>query len=185
MEALDLSIESEDEEEDEVGELVTGEVASEFLEVYTRIRDQDPALYDSATQFFKEEGQVAPEVLQAKALAKAAKPEKRNPLLEAAIIRGEDEEDEDLDAVKRAEQQLSYVEQQDALKREFKEALAEADVGDDLLEEKKRSPDEQVTASSGVRFDHVLTMGPKKGAVRRRVQAVPGQEKARKAQQRR
>ena len=145
MEALDLSIESEDEEEDEVGELVTGEVASEFLEVYARICEQDPALYDSATQFFKEEGQLAPEVLQAKALAKAAKPEKRNPLLEAAIIRGEEEEDEDLEAVRRAEQQqLSYVEQQDALKREFKEALAQADAEDDLLEEKKRSPDEQV-----------------------------------------
>jgi hypothetical protein len=145
VEALDLSIESEDEEEDEVGELVTGEVATEFLEVYARIRDQDPALYDSATHFFKEEGQLAPEVLQAKAAAKAAKPEKRNPLLEAAIIRGEDEEDEDLGAVKRNEQQqLSYVEEQDALKREFKNALAEADAGDDLLEEKKRSPDEQV-----------------------------------------
>ncbi len=144
MEALDQSIESEDEEEDEVGELVTGEVATEFLEVYARIREHDPALYDNATQFFKEEGQVAPEVLQAKALAKAAKPEKRNPLLEAAIIRGEDEEDEDLEAVRGAAEQLSYVEQQEALKREFKEALAQADAEDDLLEEKKRSHDEQV-----------------------------------------
>jgi hypothetical protein len=53
VDALDLSIESEDEEEDEVGELVTANIAGEFLEVYSRIRERDPALYDASTQFSK------------------------------------------------------------------------------------------------------------------------------------
>lgn len=45
VEALEQSIESEDEEEDEVGELVTGKISQDFLDVYTKIREKDPSLY--------------------------------------------------------------------------------------------------------------------------------------------
>ncbi len=134
-----------------MGELVTGQVATEFLEVYSRIRDHDPALYKSETQFFKEQGELAPEVLEAKEQAKAARPEKRGRPLD--VIHAEEEEDEDLEAVRRGEQQMTYVEEQQALKREFKEALLadEENAGeDDLLVAKTRSADEQVRETEAI-----------------------------------
>lgn len=152
VEALDLSIESEDEEEDEVGELVTGDIAGEFLEVYSRIRERDPALYDANTEFFKHEGEAElPAALaEAKEMARAARPDKKQKrsLMEATIIRAEDEEDMDLEQVKGAS--LSIAEQEQELKSEFQRAFYEDgkqndDDGEgDLLVEKAKSQEEQI-----------------------------------------
>jgi protein KRI1 len=154
VEALDQSIESEDEEEDEVGELVTGDIAGEFLEVYSRIRERDPALYDAKTEFFKSEGntELPSALVEAKEQARAARPDKsqKRALMEATILRGEEEEDKDLDEAKKAG--LSIVEQDQELKKEFQKAFFEDDDddkeekndNDDLLVEKAKSRDEEI-----------------------------------------
>lgn len=148
VDALDLSIESEDEEEDEVGELVTANIAGEFLEVYSRIRERDPALYDASTQFFKSDGEeeLPASLLEAKEQAKAARPDKKQKrsLMEATIIRAEDEEDLDLEQAKRSG--LSIAEQDQELKNEFQKAFFEENeaANDDLLVEKTKSKEEEI-----------------------------------------
>lgn len=52
VEALEESLASEEEREDELGELVTDRVASEFLDVYNLVRRRDPVLYEPGKSFF-------------------------------------------------------------------------------------------------------------------------------------
>ena len=141
VDALEKSIESDEEHEDEVGELVTGKISQDFLEAYVKIRDKDPSLYAKETQFFTDAGELVPAVKNVK------KEEEQKPAISVAeyALREANESSEE-DKKEGDMESLPYVKQQEELKRELKEAIEKEEQnsdGDDLLVLKVKGADEE------------------------------------------
>jgi len=119
---------SDDEPEDEVGELVTPALDAQIVKTIALIRKKDPSVYDSSKSFFSHEQihQAKKEWLEKK---KETKPltlkdyHRKNLLEKGGKYLGEDDQDEP---------KMSFAEEQEIAKQELKRA-AEVDLDDDLF----------------------------------------------------
>ncbi|CAG8548208.1 2876_t:CDS:2 [Paraglomus brasilianum] len=140
---------STSEEEDEYGELVTPEIDAQILKTITAIRSKDPKVYDSNTSFFADgEIEEARNLWEENRQRKKteAKPMKitdyqRELLLKSGGVIDDDENTKMHERVKL----LTYAEEEEQLKAEFKAAVEncgiEADEGD-LLVQRQRTAEE-------------------------------------------
>jgi len=128
--------ESETESEEDDLEVLEDAFDEAFVETLTRIRKKDPSIYDGKTAFFAEDEDEAAESEATKTRKKSAKVATlrevtANQLLEGGATALEDAEAEAEAMARRADTGPSYVEEQAALKRAFKDAAEVASGSDD------------------------------------------------------
>ncbi|ORZ36830.1 KRI1-like family C-terminal-domain-containing protein [Catenaria anguillulae PL171] len=130
----DSEDDSESEEEDEVGELVTPEVDAQILKTIALIRKKDPKVYQSESAFFSEE---ALETAQAEWKRKQQELKSRTKKVTLKDLEREQVLKGIVDVAAAGEEELAklreltHVEQQEQLKNEFKSVAFGGDDDDD------------------------------------------------------
>ncbi|TPX64443.1 hypothetical protein SpCBS45565_g05866 [Spizellomyces sp. 'palustris'] len=134
------SFDSESEEEDEVGELVTPEVDAQIMKTIATIRAGKPEVYDPKQQFFSEaeiEKARAKWKEKQKEVKQSGKPMRLKDYHRRQLLEGGDDEEGKPEV-------LTHAEEQDMIKRQFKSVIeADDDAEDDFLSIRPRSKDEQ------------------------------------------
>ncbi|KAJ1543163.1 hypothetical protein HK405_009474, partial [Cladochytrium tenue] len=142
--------EESDEEEDEDGALVTPAIDAQILKTIGLIRSKDPSLYDSSKEFFKDEQMQQAERQWQEHQRQLKDQNKKVTIADYQRQRLLDSQgsDEDNEARKPV---ISLVQEQEELRRAFKDALEnddglenDGDEGDDgdLFKARKKSDDE-------------------------------------------
>ncbi|KAG0268250.1 hypothetical protein DFQ27_007218 [Actinomortierella ambigua] len=180
----------EDEEEDETGELITPELDGQIMRTIGLIRSKDPKIYEAANYFFipEEMENARKEWKEKQEQAKANKPVTlkdyhRKVLLEDGGMVDEEEEvkkattaaaagQKDKKTTKnKQESEMTYVEQQEHLKKEMRNAFGDEDDEDDegdedadsfFTQKAKTKEDEDAEEDDYKRF-LMESMGSKKG----------------------
>ncbi|KAJ1903891.1 Ribosome biogenesis protein Kri1, partial [Coemansia sp. S17] len=146
------SSEESDAEEDENGELITPEIDAQIMKALSALRSKDKSIYDSKVNFFSDD------VIQESQKSWKAKQEaarqanqgvmtlrdyQHKVMVEHGGVVDEDKE------VRRSASTMTHVQEQEALKSEFKAALGgdssddeEGDDGEDFLVKKEKTKDE-------------------------------------------
>ena len=143
-----IETESSGTEEDEEAELLTEEMDIAIMDTIARIKKKDPRIYDSKAKFF-EDFKEEEEGGEGKERVKKEKKEKKFTVTDMAremILKGKDGANSDED--EEDEGEMGYYEEQDKLKKMFKDSK-EADEqedgsDDDLFVPRKKGKDEKM-----------------------------------------
>ncbi|KAI7834115.1 KRI1-like family-domain-containing protein [Kickxella alabastrina] len=129
----DESSDESDVAEDEHGELITPEVDAQIMRALGALRSKDKSIYDSNVSFFSTDAiQKSQEAWKAKQDAARAKSEGMNirEFQHKVMVEHGGVVDEEAE-VRRAVGGLTHVQEQEALKNEFKAAFGDNDEGED------------------------------------------------------
>ncbi|KAJ2404285.1 Ribosome biogenesis protein Kri1, partial [Coemansia sp. RSA 2531] len=146
------SSEESDAEEDENGELITPEIDAQIMKALSALRSKDKSIYDSKVNFFSDD------VIQESQKSWKAKQEAARQANQGVVTLRDYQHkvmvehggvvDEDKE-VRRSASTMTHVQEQEALKSEFKAALGgdssddeEGDDGEDFLVKKEKTKDE-------------------------------------------
>ncbi|KAJ1670919.1 Ribosome biogenesis protein Kri1, partial [Coemansia sp. RSA 25] len=143
------SSEASDAEEDENGELITPEIDAQIMKALSALRSKDKSIYDSNVNFFSED------VIQESQKSWKAKQEAARQANEGVMTLRDYqhkvmvEHGGVVDEDKEVRRSLTHVQEQEALKNEFKAALGgdaseseDDDEGEDFLVKKEKTKDE-------------------------------------------
>lgn len=141
---------SSSEEEDDDAEALTPQLEEDFLKTLSMIKSKDPKIYDKATEFFHKEDKVLDALKTSK--KKAEKPlllkdYERQRLLERgskAYLSDSDSENEEVSYFvdNKKPSELTYNEEQEEIKKSFKDVLHD-DEDEDLLQVREKSSQEK------------------------------------------
>ncbi|KAJ2730747.1 Ribosome biogenesis protein Kri1 [Coemansia sp. BCRC 34962] len=139
----DSSSEESDVEEDENGELITPEIDAQIMKALSALRSKDKSIYDSNVNFFSDD------VIQESQKSWKAKQEAARQASQGVVTLRDYqhkimvEHGGVVDEAKEVPSALTHVQEQEALKSEFKAALGDDDEGeDDFLVKKEKSKEE-------------------------------------------
>jgi protein KRI1 len=145
-----IETESSGTEEDEEAQLLTEEMDLAIMDTIARIKKKDPRIYDSKAKFFEdfkeEEEEEGKEGVKKEKKEKKEKKFTVTDMAREMILKGKDGANSDEDEEEEGE--MGYYEEQDKLKRMFKdskEAEKEEDGSDDdLFVPRKKGRDEKI-----------------------------------------
>lgn len=139
---LDSDDDSTSEEEDDIGDLNTPQIDAAILNIISRIRKKDKALYESEVKFFEDAERDA---LGETVKVKQVKPTRIADVHRETLLSGKANVDYDVqdsaDTVPNAG--MTHVQEQNALRNAFKDVGEDADSDDDVLIPRKKSAQEQ------------------------------------------
>ncbi|KAF9974529.1 KRRI-Interacting protein 1 [Actinomortierella ambigua] len=176
---LDEDDSEEDEEEDETGELITPELDGQIMRTIGMIRSKDPKIYEAANYFFipEEMENARKEWKEKQEQAKKNKPVTlkdyhRKVLLEdGGLVDEEEEVKKSLKGkaakTKKDESEMTYVEQQEHLKKEMRDAFGDdddddGDDADSFFTQKAKTKEDEEAEEEDYKMFLMESMGSKK-----------------------
>ncbi|KAJ2784876.1 Ribosome biogenesis protein Kri1 [Coemansia interrupta] len=164
------SSDESDVEEDDIGELITPELDAQIMKTLTALRSKDKSIYDNSTNFFSEDAikksQESWKTKQEAARKKAESGMTMTQYQHKLMVEHGGVVDEDKEL--RETTGMTHVQEQEALKNEFKAAFGsdngddsgdEGDGDDDFLVKKVKTEDEIVEEEADYRKFLLESMG--------------------------
>ncbi|KAF5454899.1 hypothetical protein F2P56_024530 [Juglans regia] len=139
-------------DEDEDGFVILSKKDNEFFEALIKVKKQDPVIKNKDVKLFESDKEEEEEEEDGKDMKSKKKAMYLKDVVAKQLIEeGPEFDDEEREANMEEEKKKSYVEEQEDIRREFLEAAAQEDRGEDLfrIKEKKEEEEGEETGENG------------------------------------